>query len=168
MAYPEQLITLPDVRLLGAFQDAAMVGPHTVRGDAPSALFPSQVVFKLGGDAGLNDASGIVNLPLQNIIITIGQFFGKSLEFCAQDDTSTDPVSIGDIVIPFTVWGSSAQDLDDARPRLYFARDHRKAVFSSHGLTLQGQSVPERRRSVSPTTALFAEDFRWHFFWERT
>lgn len=168
MGYPEQLLTSPDVLFMNALQDAGMVGPKQSAVDTPGLLFVANVfTIKLGGDSGLNDANGTLSLPLETIYITIGGHYGESMEWCARDDSSTAPVAVGDIQIPFTVWGSSAQDLDDARPRLYFARDHRRDIFSAHGLTLQGKMIPERRRGLDPKMGLFAEDYRWRFYWER-
>lgn len=161
----ESFATMPDEMVLAAFQDAGMTEPGGANPLFPDAL----VTIKLGGDAALNDNSGTLVLPLPKIVLTIGSPYLRDHPYTAIDpnDTSGLPVAESDVVVPFTVWASSAVNLGEMRRRLLFARDHRAFLFGAHGMTLQGQMVSEKKRPLDPQSGLLAEDYRWHFFWSR-
>lgn len=166
MAYApgEQYASLPTWQFRLALIDPTMLAPsgHAAPTDVIPRLFPDELFgIELGGDDAMTGSNQTVTLPLPNTVITIGTEYGSECSYAG--DATTD----GLYWIPFTVWVNTGDTHDDVRRRLLFARDARKNVFDSFGLSMVSMMVPVRCRPTSPVSGLQAFDYRWRFWFTR-
>lgn len=141
-----------------ALQDAAMSAP----GGATPLFDPAVFDIRLGGDTAINAGGQTLTLPLQKVIVTIGQPYGTE-----QGYMSPEPDVDCEIWMPFKVWGNSGSDAQDFDKRVDFFMDYRKSVFSLHGLTLLGGVVRRRPIVYDKDRGLIAREYALRFLWTR-
>jgi hypothetical protein len=150
----------PEEAFLAALQDANMTAPNPTQSAAwTTPLFdPAIFDLRLGGDAALTGSDKIITVPFSKIIVTIGFPYGQDHRYVG-DLFSADT----EFWQSFTVWGNTGADLADFDARAKFMLDYRSHVFSAHGLTIQGQTVRNKKRPYDPVPGVVAADYAWHF-----
>lgn len=158
----ESYSTLPEVQFFNALKSASMLDANQAPGG--TKLFdPAIFDVRMGDDAAIFGSGVTVSVPLPKIIIAVGQGYGVEHGY-ADESLSVD----ASIMVPFTVWGNNAADLEDTEVRLNFSRDKRAHVFSGLGLLKQFGRVRGKRRPYQPIPGVLACDYAWAFFYERT
>jgi len=145
-----------------ALTDANMLVP-TGNADPTQLLFdPNLFQIQMEGSASEVGSIQQVTFPLQKSIFSIGRAYGP--EFGYLGDNYKDV----DAWLRVRVITNSGATSDDIEARFQFARDHRRNVFSYHGLVPHaGSLIGVTVVDPSPVTGTQAIDYRLRFWASR-